>query len=268
MNKYIIKSSLLSNILTYVIFAICSAGLIVSVMWIYPNMIKDNTFADLLAALPKEMLDSFGLVGDVNKLTDFLYMNYYNALYLYIMIVFNLIIITRLISKPVSDTSLVYYLSSPVARKTFFVSQAIVYVIGIIFMTVSSVLVGMLTHWALLKDYEFDIASFVKINIVICVLFLLLGSICLLICSKCNNNSSALGYCSGIMVIQYLLYMLKNMNIKFENLKYFTVFSMYDTDKIQADSHFFVGCTLVCLIVSIVLVSIAAENFKRRDLYL
>ncbi len=268
MNKHIIKSSLSSNRLIYAIFALCSVGTIVSIMWIFPNMVKDNTFADLLSTLPQKMRDSLGLVGDVNKLTEYLNMNYYNAIYLYIMIAFNLVIITKLISKPVGDTSLVYYLNSPVSRRTFFLSQTVVYVIGLVIMTLSSILAGIVTHWVLLNEYEFEAACFIRNNIIIGLLFLLLGSICLMVCSICNSNAEALAFCSGIMVVEYIMFMLKNMDEKLEKLKYFTVFSLYDTEKIEADPCFFAVCTSACLIISIVVGFVASEYFKRKDLYL
>lgn len=268
MNQYIYKSSMKSNSLLYAIFAVCTVATLVCLMLIFPNMTQDNTYTDLLSTLPESLRESFGMVGNANQLNDYMNMNFYNSIYLYIMIAFDLIVTTKLISKPVGDTSLVYYLNSPVSRRTFYLSQTFVYVSGMIIMTVCSTVSGILTHIIALNDYDFKVGVFVKNNLILFAIFILLGSMCLLICAFCNNNSNALAYTGGLLVVEYIIYMVENMNEKFDKLKFFTVFSLYDTDKVANDTSYFVISMVACCLVSVILILGACEYFKRRDLYL
>lgn len=267
MNKYIYKSSLKSNMLLYAIFSICTLGTISGIMLIFPSMTKDNTYADLLSTLPKSVLDGFGVVGDINNLNDYMNMNFYNSIYLYVLLAFVLIVTTKLVSKLIGDTSLVYYLNSPISRKTFFMTQFYVFITGLVVMTVTSIIAGIATYYISLSNYDFDIGLFIKNNLIIMVVFLLLGSICMAICSFCNSNSTALAYAGGIMVLEYILFMIKDMSEEMETARYFTIFTIYNTDKIPENSYFFLSL-FACILISLAIILTSGEYFKRRDLYL
>lgn len=268
MNKNIYLSSLKNNRILFGIFALCSLGTIGSLMWIFPDMTEDNAYSDLLTSLPEGLLNSLGIVGDPSNLNEYMNMNFYNSIYLYILIAFVLIVTTRLISRPVGDTSLVYYLNSPVSRNTFFQSQVLVFITGLLIMTLTSIFGAILTHASILSDHDFSVALFVKTNLIIMGVFLVLGGFCLIICSVCNSYGASLAFGGAFLALEYLIYMVKNMSESMSDLKYATFFTIFDPEKIANDENYFSVSLILCIVIAAIFMLGGKEYFKRRDLHL
>lgn len=263
-----VKSSLkTSSVLISIIVVIVIAS-IVSIVALYPSMTKDNSYAKLLETMPKEMLDAIGMTGDVANLNDFLNMNFYNSVYLYALMAFTIVFIAKLVAKPMGDTSLVYYLNSSISRTQFLQSQIVTFNIGLVFMFIASIGSGILSKWIFVRDADFDFSNFIKVNITIIMIFFLLGSICFFINTLVNNNSEALAYTGLLIGLEYLVDVFQKISSQLDALKYFTIFSTYNTDKIYNDSTFFILSILIMFAVGIVFYIISHFYFKRRDLFL
>ncbi len=241
---------------------------IVGLVSLYPSITSDNSYADLLDVMPKEMLNAIGMTGDITDLNEYLNMNFYNSVYLYVLMAYTVVFIAKLVAKPMGDTSLVYYLNSSVSRTQFLGSQIVTFIIGLSLIFVSSVFSVMLSKWIFIRDQDFEVMNFLKINVTIILIFFFLGSICFLINTLVNNNSEAVAYTALLIGIQYILDVFKNISFNLENLKYSTIISVYDTHKIYTDDTYFMISSLILLVVGIIFFVISLIQFKRRDLFL
>ena len=84
MNKNIIKSSIKTNgrFLSIIIGTVIC--IVICIIAMFPSVQANNSYADLLNSMPQGMLDALGMNGEMSDLNDFLNVNFYNSLYLYI----------------------------------------------------------------------------------------------------------------------------------------------------------------------------------------
>jgi ABC-2 type transport system permease protein len=267
-SKKIANSSIKTNSVFISIIIVSVIASIVSLVAIYPSMTSNSSYAKLLSVMPQQMLDAIGMKGDVTDLNDYLNMNFYNSVYLYIMMAFTIIFVAKLVAKPIGDTSLVYYLNSSVSRKKFLRSQIVVFNIGLFLVLVSSVISGIVSKIIIVGDVNFNIENLLRINIAIVTLFFLVGAICFFISTLVNNNSEALTYSTSLIIFEYILDMFRKISSKLDIVKYFTIFTVFDTDKICNDNIYFVSSCLIMVVVAIVIYIISLQYFNGRDLYL
>ena len=268
MNGVIYKSSLKKSMNFLLCIAVCVAGTILCFSALFPSITLGDSFAGLLKTLPTGVLNAIGMHGDVSNFNDYLNMNFYNSIYLYILMVYAIAFTSNLISKPIEDTSLAYYLNSPVSRKKFFYSQVAVLTTGLVAISVLSVIFGIVSKEIFARRYHFSIANFIKDNIMIGCIFLFLGSISILLGVISKRVNKAVTYSSAVIVAEYLLDMLVKISDQASWMKYLTVFTFYNTDKIKNGFAFFgLGCGIL-LAASCIFAIISAEIFKRRDLYI
>ena len=153
--------------------------------------------------MPQDMLTAIGMQGDLNNLNEYLNMNFYNSIYMYILMVFVVVMSARLSAKLLGDTSLAYFLNSSISRKKFMNSQIFVFNIELFLMMVCSV-VSVLIGKLFLSESVFELSSFLKINIELFALFMLIGSLCFSISVFVNNESQAVAYSATFVVLLYI----------------------------------------------------------------
>lgn len=269
MNKSIYSSSLKRSSVFIVIIIACVVITVISLIWLFPSIASDSSsYAKVLSTMPKGLLSAIGMKGNINNFNDFLNMNFYNSIYLYILMVFCIVLCTNLISKPIDDTSLVYYLNAPVGRVKFIISQIVVFVTGLIAVVLSSVVFSYIGKIILADKYDFNFNNFVKDNIMLGCIFLFLGGVTILIASSVKNNSDAVNWSSTIIVAEYLFDMVSKISDKVSWMKKITVFTFYNPDKIHDGTGFLLSRCGILLAATIIVIAIAIEIFKNRDLYL
>lgn len=247
---------------------VCVIGLILCISALFPSIASGNSYTDLLKTLPSGMLNAIGMKGSVSNFNNYLNMNFYNSIYLYILMVYVIVFPLNLISKPIEDTSLVYYLNSPVSRKKFFYSQAIVLVSGLVATCFLSVVFGIVSREIFARGYHFSIAEFVKDNVMIGCIFLFLGSVCVLCGAISKKANEDVTYGATIIIVEYFLDMLVKISDKASWMKYLTVFTLYNADSMKNGFAVFGLKCGILIGASCLLTILAAELFKRRDLYI
>lgn len=248
--------------------AVCVVVLILCLSALFPSIASGNSYTDLLKTLPSGMLNAIGMKGSISNFNDYLNMNFYNSIYLYILMVYVIVFPLNLISKPIEDTSLAYYLNSPVSRKKFFYSQAIAFVTGLAATCVLSVIFGIASREFFARGYQFRVAEFVKANVIIACIFFFLGSICLLFDAISKRANEAVIYGATIVIVEYFFDMLVKISDKAGWMKYLTVFTLYSADSMKNGfSAFSLKCGIL-IAASCLFTLLAAELFKRRDLYI
>lgn len=268
MNKDIIKSSIKTNSRFLSILVGTVICMVICIMAIFPSVQANNSYADLLNSMPEGMLDAFGMKGEMSNLNDFLNVNFYNSLYLYIMMAFSIIFSSKLITKHIESTSLVYYLNSKVTRKEYLMSQVSVYYLGLVSIYVSSILSGVLGKVIFASDYNFEYGKFIGINTMIMFVFLCLSSICVLFSCISNTVSQAITWSSVVIGVEYILNMISNISEDFNVLGKLSVFTLIQKDSIMNDSTNFIITIVILAVVSVIVLLVSIVIFKEKDLNL
>lgn len=268
MSLAIYQSTLKKSLNFLLSLAVCVVGLVLCLSALFPSMASGNSYTDLLKTLPSGMLNAIGMKGSVSNFNDYLNMNFYNSIYLYILMVYVIVFPLNLISKPIEDTSLVYYLNSPVSRKKLFYSQAIVLASGLVAICILSAVSGIASGDIFARGYQFSAAEFVKSNVIIGCIFLFLGSLCLLFGAVSKRANEAATYGATVIIAEYFLDMLVKISDKAGWLKYLTVFTLYNADSAKSGFAVFSLKCGILVVTSCLFTILAAELFKRRDLYI
>ena len=255
-SKIICKISFKMNRLFFLLVLACIAISEISLIAIYPAINKNGGYSDFLKEMPQDMLTAIGMQGNLNNLNEYLNMNFYNSIYMYILMVFVVVMSARLSAKLLGDTSLAYFLNSSISRKKFMNSQIFVFNIELFLMTV------------FLSEGVFELSSFLKINIELFALFMLIGSLCFCISVFVNNGSQAVAYSATFVVLLYITDVLRKLVKSMKILDYCTLFTVYDTEKITNNTTYFVVSSVVMIVSAISIYACSIYYFNKRDLYL
>lgn len=145
---------------------------------VFPSVSKSSGISDLMKSLPPGLMKSLGIEGNMANLNDYLNINFFNSLFLYILMAYCIMTTIKLVTRPLDRTSLVYYLSSPVSKSKVLFTQFMVFFTGLLLISLVTVLSGILGAKLLLGKHTFDVKVFSLINLNIFFIFLLIGAIC------------------------------------------------------------------------------------------
>lgn len=112
---------------------------------------------------------------------------------------------------------------------------------------------------------EFDIETYLWLSIGLMLLILALGAISFLASTVFNTTGMALAIGGGIPFAFFIMTMVQQLMDSADNLQYFTITSLFDTDAILAGGDF--GWGLVALAaIALVLYTAANVIFTKKDL--
>ncbi|HFF2554316.1 TPA: ABC transporter permease subunit [Listeria monocytogenes] len=115
------------------------------------------------------------------------------------------------------------------------------------------------------ENAEFDMETFLWLNLGCALLILALSSIAFFASAVFNRSKHALAVGSGLPFAFYLLSVVEQMGDSFENVKYLTITTFYDTSEILSKGDFGVGLTILG-IITIVLYGSGSFIFCKKDL--
>ncbi len=264
MNRTLYKEESRRNIKLLVIFT--------AILFMYTSVIVymfDPAMTELLKGMTDmmpEVMAMFGMQSIGTTLTSFMANYLYGFLYLAFPLAFEIMIAQRLVERHVERGSMVYLLSSSGNKRgRLALTQASVLISSIIVLIAVNTLVGVACA-AIMFPGELDIAAYLMINLGCICLHLALSGLCFF--ASCISNDSRLFLSVGVSipVIFYLIEMLANIGGRLENLKYFTIFTLFDTDLIMAgDSKSYIMMA-VLLLLAVIFYILGIKCFEKRDL--
>jgi ABC-2 type transport system permease protein len=236
------------------------------VVWIYPSIAEMQGFNEMIEKLPKGMLKLIGMESGINSLADYIAGEFYGVLFLIILMVYVILMATRLMARLVDQGSMAYLLSTPHSRIKIAVTQASVMITGLLLIISSTTLSGILASKLLITGYELDVSSFIQLNVLTFLIFSVIAAYCFLISSLCNDEKKALGLSAGITLLFYMLNMAGKLSEKTEWLLHFTIFKAYDPIKLMNDDTNAIRLGVLLAVSTLVLFSFSAIVFKKRNL--
>jgi ABC-2 type transport system permease protein len=215
--------------------------------------------------LPEGMLKAFGFDGLGTDLTG--YLGHY--LYGFIIIVFPLIYLAiaanKLVARHVDSGSMAYLLTTPTTRIKVAITQAIFLVFGLTLIYLIAIGILIIISVSLFPG-ALDIGRFLALNFVAITSLYVAGGIGFFFSCFFSDSRNALAFGAGIPIAFFVLKMVSEIGEELENLKYISLFSVIQIDKILEDPVYGVGLGLVLFGVSIVLYAAGTIVFNRKSL--
>ncbi|WP_226537205.1 ABC transporter permease [Fictibacillus halophilus] len=239
---------------------------IVLIIWIYPSIADMKGFNDMINALPEGMRKLIGMENGINSLADYIAGEFYGMLFLIILMVYVILTSTRLMARLVDQGSMAYLLATPNSRLKIAATQAAVIITGLALIVAFTTLSGIAASEWLISGYELDVASFVTLNILTFLIFLVIAGYCFFISSSFNDEKKALGISAGLTLFFYMLNMAGKLSEDTEWLLNFTIFKLYDPIKMinNETDALFTGTMLA--LAALVLFGGSLIVFKKRNL--
>lgn len=266
MNSSLLFASFKEKSKTIFSYAFGSVLYLWLLIWVYPSISKANGMNDILKSMPENLLKAFGFEGGITSLASYLAGEYYGLLFILIMAVYCVSTANGLIAKLVDRGSMAYLLATPVSRAKIAFSQATVLIGGLILICFFTTIGGLLGVQMFIHEETVQTAAFVKINVVGFLLFFVVCSYCFFFSTLMNDEKRSLAASALLTIGFYGLDLLSKLSDKFEALKYFSLFSVYDPQKIASGSQQ-IGVLSASLFMSgIIIFTLAIMVFRKRDL--
>lgn len=262
-NFTLYKKEFIGSVKTLTILSIVLVFYILMVLSMYTPEI-DNLLDGFTKAMP-EVMNMLGMKPGESTLIGFVSSYLYGFIMIAFPMIFSIFCANSIIAKHVERGSMTYMLSAPVKRKTVAFTQMKVLVTGIFIMILLATAVTGIASEVMFPG-KIDVKGFIFINIGLLFLQLFIGSICFLCSCIFNESKLSLSFGAGIVALAFILKMLSEVGDKFDGIKYFTFFTLYNPDKIiQGSEGAYLG-SVALLAGGIVLFVMSIIIFKRKNL--
>lgn len=257
------KRNMIASIKFMLIFLAVLAMYTSIIIWMF-----DPEMADLLNQYSEMMpgfMSAMGMSGGVGTLIEFINTYLYGFLMIIVPMIFEVMLVNKLIMKYVDNGSMACLLSTPNSRKKIILTQLVSIAISVVVLIVLVTLIGLACSEIMFPG-KLDIDKYISLNFSTVLLHLMVSGIAVF--SACFFNESK-GYVSvgvGLPIGFYLIEMLSNMGGDLEKLKYLTIYTMLPGESIVSGSGDVILANIAMLIIAFVLYVSGAIWFIKKDL--
>ena len=264
MSKTLFIANLRSNwpILLFIVFMLL-IYVSTSVAMYDPDSVE--TMEKMFELLPEGMLKAFGFDNLGTDLTSY----YAHYLYGFIIIVFPMIYIVlaanKLVAKHVDTGSMAYLLTTPNSRIRVAATQAVFLLASIAAMLVIDIGI-LIAMSASMFPGALDMGRFLVLNLALFLMLASVGGIGFFFSCVFSDVRYSLALGGGIPIAFLVLKMTSEIGEKVDWLKYLSLYTLLDVDKIMTDGTFAAGVCLILTAVSAVFFVAGIGIFNRKSL--
>lgn len=253
-----LKSTVKSDYKFLIIFtAILAVYLTVMINFFTPQTISD------LESLSHGTVMSNVLEGN-GTLIGFMANSFYPLMAIILPMVYSIILGNRMIASKVDRGSMACFLSTPTTRTQIVITGACYFILSIAFMWVFVSAVGVIAANIFQPD-ELDVKTFLTMNLGVFLYHLAISGICF--CASCIFNSSkySLIFGGGIPLFFFVVNLFVKLSDNLDFLKYFTLNTLFDTEKIL-DGSGYTGHFIILVVIAVACYTLGIVWFKNKDL--
>lgn len=256
------KREMKANSKLLIIFIYILTIYILSMVFLYDPQ-KSNLMDEMSKTMP-ELMKAFGMVSGTSTLVGYLAAYLYGLIILMFPVIFIIILANKLVAGYVDRGSMAYLLATPNKRVRLAFTQAVCLWVNMAIL-IAYATAAIIVFSALMHPGRLDIGKLIMMNIVLYILHLAISGICFFASCISNDTKRSFTIGAGIPIIFYLLQMIANMGGKLENLKYFTLLTLFNANDIIAGKSVAVP-VLILSAAAVVLYSSSIFIFSKRDL--
>ncbi|WP_066892290.1 ABC transporter permease subunit [Clostridium nigeriense] len=259
----LLKKEVKSN---YKIFIIFAAVLTMYISVIVPMFDPEigNALAEFEKAMP-EMMAAFGMSNPGTTLIEFINTYLFGFLFIVFPMIFEIIIANKIIAKYTDSGSMAYLLATPNKRSKIAITQGFFLIISIGVLMLFIALVGIISSEVYFPG-ALDIRKYVLMIIGLYCLHIAISGLGFF--ASCISNDTKISYSisAGIPIGFFIIQLLANMGGKLDKFKYFTLFTLFDTDKLIKGDSIGIWMFIILLIIGLILYIGGVLRFSKRDL--
>ena len=215
------------------------------------SMYDPNNMAaweSMLELFPQEILKAMNFNIVSPTFLGYIAGYYYGFIMIMFPMIFVIISGNRMIAKYVDNGSMSFLLATPNTRQKIAITQAVYMLLSTILLILITALL-ILLFGSLMFPGDLEVGKFFLLNLNIIGLFVLLSGICFFASCLFNESRQAIGVGAGVLIGFFVINMLAGVNNELAFLKYFTVFTLFNTEKIiQLDSIIYIQMFILYLV--------------------
>jgi ABC-2 type transport system permease protein len=263
LSKPLLKATIKQNLIVFLI--------IVAVLMVYLPIIitmydpaTQESLNEILKVMPQGLIAAMGFNEIGGSLIDFIASYFYGFLILLLPMIYTIIACNRSIASHVDKGSMAYLLSTPNTRSKIARTQALFIIISTTIMIGITTLVGLLLSNTSFPG-KLDVKSFLLLNLGSLLLYYALTGIGFFASCLFNDTKNSLMIGAGLPVAFLVIQMISDVGEKTSFLKYFTLFTLFDPDKIIVGEGFILQF-IVLILIAIIMYGLGFYVFRKRDL--
>lgn len=235
----------------------------VVIIYMYDPKLSDM-LNDYQLALP-EMMKAVGMSGIATNLLEFIRIYLYGFIMMIFPMVVSIIAVNRTIVQHVDSGSMATILATPNSRMRILFTNWISIVCSVTLLIAAVTGVGIVFSEMQFPG-ELDTKQYLVLNGVMILVHLALASMIFLAGCIFNDAKKYYFFGAGVPVIFFLFQLLSNMGGKLENLKYFTIFTLFPAEKITAGEGDIMINVVALLAITVICSVLGFIVFKKKDL--
>lgn len=262
-SKPLLKATIKQNYMVFIIILAVLMLYLPIIILMYDPSTQDS-LNDILELLPQGLVSAMGFDNLGVTLTDFIGGYFYGFLILLLPSIYTIIICNRCIAFHVDKGSMAYLLSTPNRRTKIAITQALFIIASTTLMIALIALAGILFSNILFPG-ELDISGFLLLNLGALLLYYAVTGIGFFASCLFNDTKNSLLVGAGFPVAFLVLKMISDVGEKARFLKYFTLFTLFDPDKIIQGGTF-LPQFIALFIIFLVMYGLGIYVFDKKDL--
>lgn len=262
-SKPLLKATIKQN---YIVFIIIVATLILYlpiIIMMYDPTVHDS-LNDILQILPQGLIAAMGFNMIGLTLLDFIASYFYGFLILLLPMIYTITVCNRCIASHVDKGSMAYILSTPNKRRKIAITQAIFIIVSTSLMIAFVTLVGIVLSNIMFPG-ELDVSAFLLLNLGTLLLYYAVTGIGFFASCLFNDTKNSLMIGAGLPVAFLVIQMISDIGEKTRFLKYFTLFTLFDPEKIIHGGSY-IPNFITLLTISLVMYGLGIYVFDKKDL--
>lgn len=264
MNKTLFKTNIKSN---WGIFVFVSGMLLIyvttSIGMFDPK--SAESMQAMMEMLPESMMKAFGFDGLGTDLTSYLAGYLYGFIFLVFPLIYTSYLANKLVAKHVDSGSMAYLLATPNSRVEIILTQAL-YLISSLFVMIFVELAILISTAEVMFPGHLNISKFLSLNILNFLVLVVVGGISFLFSCIFNETKNSIAFGTGIPIVFFLIKMLSEISDKIEFLKYFSIYTLVDPNRIMNDGSYTTIVCLLLIITAVILYGSAIYIFNKKSL--
>ena len=263
LSKPLLKATIKQN---YIVFLI-----IVAVLMLYLPIIitmydptTQESLNKVLETMPQGMIAAMGFSDIGADLIDFIGSYFYGFLILLLPMIYTIIACNRCIASHVDKGSMAYLLSTPNRRSKIARTQSLFIIVSITIMIAIITIVGLVLSNATFPG-KLDVKAFLLLNLGSLLLYYAVTGIGFFASCLFNDAKNSLMIGAGLPVAFLVIQMISDVGEKTNFLKHFTMFTLFDANKIISGEGY-IPQFIALTIIAIVMYGLGFYVFKKRDL--
>ena len=219
----------------------------------------------MMKVMPEGLMKALGFINLGTDLTQYLANYLYGFIFLVFPFIYTSVVANRIIAKHVDSGSMAYLLATPNTRIKITLTQAIYMIVSTsaIFMVLTGIGIAMCAgmYPGMLK-----IGLFIVLNLVTLAATLVVSGISFFFSCLFNETRLSLAFGVGIPLLFVVFRMVHSLSEKIDWLKYLTVYTVVDIERLLSGGSYAIIATLILLGVTAVLYAAGIIIFNKKSL--